>query len=475
VNNIGEEQIKKIQEKIKRTMDAYDMYADNHACTIVVGLSGGADSLMLVHYLKNNFRVTGGKLIAAHVNHGLRGSQADADEQFVKEWCAQNEVPLKVLHADIRTRAQASGKGLEECGRDVRYEFFYQLACGDQDKIVTAHTLSDSSETVLLNLARGTGTKGLCGIPPARGKIIRPLIAVTRAEVEQYCAYYQLHYVTDKTNFSREYSRNKIRLDVVPILKQLNPAFESAVLRMTQQLAQDEDCLVELARQGMQAARRGNSYCTKAFVDMHPAVRARAIMLAVQNLCKVRLSSEHIHAVSDMLCCGHGAVTVAGNVNVSVEGELFFISRGNTQGKRLKEKKNCWSTPFVLPQTLTEGGRTVIITVMSKIEYKNQYKINNLLFNNAIDYDTITNNMNFRNRREGDSFTPAGRGVTKSIKKLFNESKIPPSARDHIMMLESNGHIIWMEGFGASQSSCVNPDTQNIALIFIKESLVDVR
>lgn len=473
MNNAAEEQIsiRKIEEKIKNTIEGDQMLSDMDGGTIVVGLSGGADSLALTHYLKNNFCPSGEKLLAAHVNHGLRGTQADADEAIVKAWCKQNEVQLEVLHADIRAQAQANGKGLEECGREVRYAFFHRLAAGEHDKIATAHTLSDNAETVLLNLARGTGAQGLCGIPPVRDKIIRPLLAVTRAEVEQYCAYYQLPYVTDQSNFSREYSRNKIRLDVVPVLKQVNPKFESAVLRMTRQMAQDQECLTQLAEQGVQAARQEHGYRTKIFADMHPAVRARAIMLAITDFNPVCLSSEHICAVSEMLLCGHGMVTVAGNICVSVEGESFFITRGS----HAKQEKNSWTTPFVIPQTLTEDGRTVIISVVSKKEYQNQRKINNLLFNNAIDYDTITNNMFFRNRREGDSFTPAGRGVTKSLKKLLNEAKIPPSLRNAILLLESDGQIIWMEGFGASQSSCVTSNTKNIALISIKESSADVR
>lgn len=473
MNNAAEEQIsiRKIEEKIRNTIETDQMLSNAGGGTIVVGLSGGADSLALTHYLKNNCCANGRNLLAAHVHHGLRGAQADADEAFVNAWCEQNKVELQVLHADIRAQAQASGKGLEECGREVRYAFFHRLAAGEHDKIATAHTLSDNSETVLLNLARGTGAQGLCGIPPVRGKIIRPLLAVTRAEVEQYCAYYRLDYVTDQSNFSREYSRNKIRLDVVPVFKQVNPKFESAVLRMTRQMTQDQECLTQLAKQGVQAARQERGYRTKVFTDMHPAVRARAIMLAVADFHPACLSREHICAVSQMLCCGHGMVTVAGNIHVSVEGELFFITRG----KHTKQEKNFWRTPFAMPQILTEDGRTVIITVVSKKEYQNQRKINNLLFNNAIDYDTITNNMFFRNRREGDSFTPAGRGVTKSLKKLLNEAKIPPSLRNDILLLESDGQIIWMEGFGASQSSCVTSNTQNIALISIKESSADVR
>lgn len=459
MNNIDRSKVEKIEEKIQNTIDAYAISAG----TIVAGFSGGADSMVLIHYLKNNRVDSGVKLIAAHVNHGLRGEEADADEAFVKAWCEKNAVSLKVLHTDIRAKANECGKGLEECGRNVRYDFFDRLACGEQDKIATAHTLSDSAETVLYNLAKGAGTRGLCGIPPVRGKIIRPLITITRAEVEQYCDFYGLQYVTDKSNFSHEYSRNKIRLDVVPVLKQLNPAFESAVLRMTQQLAQDQDCLIDLAQKGVQAARKERGYLTKIFVQMHPAVRARAIMIAVQDLCKVRLSSEHIREVSRLLCDGHGAVTVAGNVNINVEGDIFFILHG-------KQEKKCWSTPYTLPKTLTDDGRTVIITIVSQEEYQNRYKINNLLFNNAIDYDIITNNVFFRNRRDGDLFIPAGRGVTKSLKKLFNEAKIPPSARDNVLLLESGGQIIWIDGFGPAQSSCINHNTKNIALIFIKES-----
>lgn len=460
MNDAGQEKIHDIEDKISRTAEQYGML---NGGMVVVGLSGGADSVSLAHYLNSRYVPNGGRLIAAHVNHGLRGAESDADENFVREWCEKNGVPLQVLHADIRAQAQSEGKGLEECGRDVRYAFFHQLASGENDRIATAHTLSDCAETVLLNLARGTGAKGLCGIPPVRGKIIRPLISLTREEIEQYCQYYNLSYVTDSTNLSREYARNKIRLDVVPVLKEVNPAFESAVLRTTRQFMQDQDCLTELAEQGLKAAILPQGYSTEVFRQMHPAVRARAIILAVNGYANVCLNDGHIQAVSDMICAGQGKATVAGNVRFSVEGDVFFISAGKTE-------KKLWMTPLKLPETLTDDGRTVIIKIIAYPEYQNQQKINNLLFNNAVDYDTITNNLYFRCRKEGDTFAPAGRGVTKRLKKLFSEAKIPPSLRNDILILESGGHIAWIEGFGPSQDCCVKSSTKNVALIHTKES-----
>ncbi len=179
-------------------------------------------------------------LIAAHVNHGLRGEEADRDERFVRDFCERNSIVLQVLHADVIATAREKSQGIEECGREVRYSFFRSL-CGPDGRIATAHTLSDSAETVLMNLAKGAGTKGLCGIPPVRGNIVRPLIDITRAEVERYCSCFGLDFVTDSTNLTDGYGRNKLRHHVVPVLQEINPAFECAVERTTQILRCDEE------------------------------------------------------------------------------------------------------------------------------------------------------------------------------------------------------------------------------------------
>jgi len=430
-------------------------------CTVVVGLSGGADSLALTHFLLKYANTHHIHVIAAHINHGLRGMEADSDERFVADWCQKNAVDLKILHADVRALAAEKSEGLEECGRNVRYAFFRSL-CPENAKIATAHTLSDSAETVLLNLTKGAGTRGLRGIPPVRENIVRPLIGITRAEVEAYCEFYGLSYVTDSTNLSKDYARNKIRLSVIPVLKEVNPAFESAILGLTEHLTEDDEFLTALAEKYLTGAKSTGGYRLSNLNSMPQPVLVRAIAIAVGQAAKVRLESRHLNAVAELIHAGNGSVTVAGGIQCTVQGNTLFITENKIQ--------ELWNVPFYPNGTVLPDGRTLFITILTKKEYENRCEFNNLLFNNLINYDTISSITYVRNRRDGDFFRPAGRGVTKSLKKLFNEAKLAPMLRGKAAMLESGGTIIWIEGFGASQDACVTNNTQNIAEIKIKES-----
>lgn len=449
-------EVLEIEQKIERVIVDWNMLPAG--CDIVVGLSGGADSMALTHFLLKYGKSRHIHITAAHINHGIRGEEADADERFVSDWCEQNGVELKVLHADVPRLARERSCGLEECGRAVRYEFFRSLS-GENGRIATAHTLSDNAETVLMNLSKGSGTHGLRGIPPVRGNIVRPLIGITRSEVEDYCACYQLPYVTDSTNLTDEYARNKIRLSVVPILKAVNPAFESAVAGMTRRLSEDDDYLNTLARQALENAVYHGGYRVSQLNGLPGPVLSRAVIQAVRRVTDARLCASHIDAVVAIIREGVGSVTVSGGIQCAVQGNTLFVSP--------QKPEEHWNVRFSFPQTILPDGRTLSVVKLSRKEYENRLKINNLLFNNLINYDTIFRITSVRNRSNGDMFRPAGRGVTKSLKKLFNEAGLEPMLRSKAAMLVSGGTIAWIEGFGASQEFCVTDRTQNIAEILI--------
>ena len=264
--------------KVLKTIEAYQMLSPDSA--VVAGVSGGADSMALLHVLQSRRKDWPElKVTAAHVNHCLRGAEADRDEEHVRRYCQREGIPLEVLKIDVREEAAKRKLGLEACGRAVRYEFFRRLA-GENGVIATAHTLSDLAETVLLHLTRGTGLKGLCGIPPVRENIVRPLIDCSRREIEDYCREHKIPYVTDSTNLEARYSRNKVRLQVLPALKEINPAFEEAVGRMAQSLREDDGCLCEEAREllGRAALEKGGWSCSVLSRGRKP-VRIRAIRL----------------------------------------------------------------------------------------------------------------------------------------------------------------------------------------------------
>ncbi|WP_242953536.1 tRNA lysidine(34) synthetase TilS [Clostridium merdae] len=444
------------EERIRQTVKRYSMLTG--AERVVAGFSGGADSMALVHFLWQS----GIPLLAAHVNHGLRGNESDADEAFVRQFCKEYKIPLQVKRVDVAAQAAEHGEGLEEAGRRIRYAFF-QSICRPGDKIATAHTLSDQTETVLLHLTRGTGTKGLCGIPPVRGNIIRPLIGITRAQVEEYCEHYSLRYVTDKSNFSREYARNRVRLDIIPALKQLNPSFEQAVERMTHLLTEDEACLSQLASQAVAKSRSGDGWQMEPLVGLPRPVLSRALRQIVQQAGLNSLSRERTEAAARLLHSGSGKIDAGGG--------YYFVLGGGLLRVVLPEKYEIgWCTPLQVPKTLTPTGREVIIRTLTRAEYENMaLKFHNLLFHNALDYDTIKNNSILRGRRPGDSFSPQGRGVTKSLKKLMNEEKIQVFRRDGLLLLENNGQILWVESIGVAEQARVQPGTKQIAYISVKE------
>lgn len=450
------DEIRKIEEKIEGVIAEWGMLPSG--CTVVVGLSGGADSMALTHFLLKYGVSRHIHILAAHINHGIRGEEAARDEAFAARWCAQNHVAFRVLHADVPALAAERSVGLEECGRQVRYSFFQSL-CGENGRIATAHTLSDSCETVLFNLAKGAGAHGMCGIPPVRGSIVRPLIAVTRAEVEQYCSFYGIPFVTDSTNLSGDYARNKIRLQAVPVLREINPAFEQAVSGMTRRLSEDEAYLSALAEEQLCAAAYHGGYRQSLLARLPNPVLSRALILAVRRVTKARLESRHIYEMAELVRRGFGSATVAGGVQCAVQGETVFVS--------LPVKTEPWRVPLDPDGTLLPDGRTLLLNKLTKKEYENRRKFNNLFFINVINYATILNITSVRNRREGDAYRPAGRGVTKTLKKLFNEAGLEPMFRGGRAILESGGKIIWVEGFGPSQESCVTDDTQNIAEIKI--------
>lgn len=447
-----------VENTVRRTIRERNMFPAG--CTVVAGLSGGADSMMLTHFLRGYTEENGLRLVAAHVNHGLRGAEADADERFVADWCAENRVELKVLRADVRALAAKKNEGVEECGREVRYSFFRSL-CGENARIATAHTLSDSAETVLLNLARGAGPRGLSGIPPVRGNVVRPLIGVTRAQVEEYCSFYRLPYVTDSTNRSDAYARNRVRHTVVPALKQLNPAFETSVARMTALLRGDEEYLTRLAEEKLCAAEQRDGYRLADLRSEPPPVLSRMVRAAAEKAGAPQMQSVHVEAVEQMIRAGSGSVSAAGGLRFTAQQGVLFVLRA---GEGEPEE---WSVPFRLPKTVLPDGRVLSVRKVPASDHRDPGKINNLFFHNLLDYDTILNISCVRSRRAGDIFRPAGRGVTKTLKKLFNEAGIPPVRRDRVVILESEGRIVWMEGFGASREACAKG--REAAEISVKE------
>ncbi len=278
---------------------------------IIVALSGGADSVALLFallQLKDELELN---ISACHVNHNLRGEESDGDEDFVRSLCEKLSVPLEVRSVDIIS-AQKKHESIEETARKARYSFFEELAERYSASVATAHTASDNSETVLMNMLRGTGLKGLCGIPPVRDYIIRPLIACTRNDTEKFCAENNLGYVTDSSNLSTLYTRNKIRLEIMPQLLEINPSFAAAVTRMTAGLADDSRYLEKIAEEEKAKAFDGDAYDCTMLALLGDCILSR-IVSGMLSDGGVEPSALQINAVCALIRKGTGKINLKKN------------------------------------------------------------------------------------------------------------------------------------------------------------------
>ena len=434
--------------KVKKTLEEHSMLSSGDC--VVVGFSGGADSVCLLDILlrlKESLHLT---LKAVHVNHNLRGEEALSDQKFVESFCRLRGVELQVVSVDVEKRAKKEHIGLEECGRKVRYEAF-ERAGGD--KIAVAHSLSDRIETTLFNLARGSSLSGVCGISPVNGKIIRPLIGCTRNEIESYCLERGLSFVIDSSNLSDDYSRNFIRHRIVPEFKKLNDGFEGAFERFFENCERDESFLEAQTRSAIKKSERENGFDRNELLSLDESVLFRVIHTVLEERMKKQVETKHIRLVADIIknC---GKIQLSQDLYICANSDIIYFQFSDSAGEPwFCEPKD---GVFVSPYKIYELKRLDIDRAQADTE-------------NIVDFSNIKTPLVLRSRRPGDRFAPAGRGCTKTLKKLFNEAKIPPRKRNEIALLESGGEIVWIEGFGVSELFKPNDSCKETFIINIKE------
>jgi tRNA(Ile)-lysidine synthase len=261
-------------------------------------LSGGADSVTLLSVLLGLKQELGINVSAAHLNHCLRGEESDRDEQFVRELCNRLDVPLVYERADVKGFAERESLSIELAARKIRYEFLERVSDG---VIATAHTANDNIETVLHNMVRGSGLKGICGIPPKRGRFIRPLLEVTREEIEQYCERNGLGYCIDSTNKNTVYTRNFIRHSVVPNLVEVNSNAIKNVSQMSKILRDDADYLNKTAANVLETVRNEEGLDVEGLKALHPAVASRCVALFYEQQVGKVPECTHVSSVLELL------------------------------------------------------------------------------------------------------------------------------------------------------------------------------
>ncbi|MBP3580399.1 MAG: tRNA lysidine(34) synthetase TilS [Clostridia bacterium] len=416
-----------ILEKIKKADCDFSLF--DGCKKILVALSGGADSCCLLLSLASLSCEYGFSLYALHINHGIRGEEADRDEAFCRKLCNDKGIPFYCEKADIPSLSQKEGISTELCARNVRYSLFEHY-CSEYgfDSVAVAHNACDNTETVLFNLVRGSSLKGLCGIPPKRrlcekAHIIRPLIYVTRGEIEDYLAFYNQGFVTDSSNLTDDYTRNFLRHEIIPSLKKINPSLESALLRSSKLLSMDSHYL-----EGLALCKESFKVSELACLDR--CILSRIIKNMFSTVSSVMPEHKHINALCDKIYeyaskpSTNFCLSFPDKKKACVQNGILCFK----EDKRDKNDKKDYNILLKEGINIIEGTDfSVFLSFDKSIDFAETITYNNEIIYKkyTTDYlysDKIPDSLFARNRKPGD--TIFCNGINKSVKRLMCEKKL---------------------------------------------------
>lgn len=437
----------KIEEKIKDFLEKYDLLS--HEKALLVGFSGGYDSICLLDILsklENRYQFT---LIAAHLNHNWRGKESDREEQVAKEFCLIRNIKFyseklseKLPHTELEARNQ-------------RYEFFNRAAEKfNANTIITGHTATDNVETVLYRIIKGTGIKGLKGIPAVRlqdngASIYRPMLEISREETIEYCKYNNLTVNVDSSNLDQKYSRNKIRLSFIPQLKEYNQEIEKAVLRLSSVANDEESIIEEYLDKIKQEIYKNDAILTHGFLGLSYAVKKRVILeFIIDN--KIDYDYEKISEILQFI--EENKDSNSGNTLSLTKNVWLFVSRKEI--KIIKQIKSdvLKSTIMVNMEGEThhsELNKTLKITPwQGDIPDQFPKEIDNKVF---VDLSDVKFPLYFRTRQAGDKIQPFGSNFKTKLKKYLINKGIPEFERDEIPLITTEDEILWVVSIGMSE------------------------
>ena len=415
-------------------------------CRVLCAVSGGVDSMMLLHFLWRRSREGSIRLTAATFDHRLRPESA-GDVDFVLEWCREHEIPCHTGSGDVAGFAQKQGMTLEEAGRALRYRFLEDCRSSvGADYIATAHNADDNAETLLLHLLRGSGLKGLGGIPPRRGHIIRPLLELSRAEIADYCNAYDLPHREDESNLDTAYTRNYLRHQVLPLLREKNPSLTAALTRTAESLRLDEAFFArETARLAGELLRQEGD---KISVSAHR-------LAALEPALALRLVQEMAERIAPgaVLPWQQRRALLALAAEDNSSGKIFLTNR--LQGRRIYDML-ILSPPSpegqsFSPVQLGPGENCEIAELELTVSCREALCPTDTGRDCSVFYlrPPEEGQLLVRPRQAGDCIRLTGRPA-KTLKKLFQEARIPPEHRDAIPVLVLEGAVSAVAGFGVS-------------------------
>ena len=448
---------KRIYESALHTIREFSM--EKHIMGgALVGFSGGADSVMLLSLLKKFSDETSEfKILAVHINHMIRGEEALRDEQFSREFASALGVEFISRSYDVTAMAKEMSQGIEETARNVRYSAFADIIQGRNDIkcVAVAHNSTDNLETVLFNLTRGAGTRGMSGIQPVRDNIVRPLLTTSKSDIVSALRQTGIPYVTDSTNSETDYSRNYIRHEILPRLRALTEKPEAMASRMSKNLRSDDDYISGVAYEFIK--KIGKKIPQKELSELHFAVFARVISYLSSSV-----ESTHIAKIYELLREDKArfSLNLPKNLVFVADGELCEVM------PNVKREKPSFSKRLVLG--INEIPEINADILLSDVEFdNNSVKIYKNAIQVSICSDIIVGELLARNRLDGDSYVYGK--MTRKLKKIFNDKGISPAERENIPLICDEAGILWLPGFPVRDGKGKKSEKKLYVLVGYKE------
>ena len=454
-----------MQKKLRMFIEKHQMIRENDR--VIAGVSGGADSMCLFWNLLELKRELSFEFAVVHVNHMLRGQEADDDESFVKTCCAAQGVVCKVYSFPVEDIAKQEKLSLEEAGRKMRYHAFEAFAQEwGADKIALAHHQNDLAETMLYHMARGTGIGGLGSLRPVRNSVIRPLLCMNREEIEQYLEDRQLSYRTDRTNLEMDYTRNKIRHQVLPALSTgINEKTVEHMASLAEDVEEIQDYLQEVTERlcSCLVRREANRLILSGdILREKPLFQRCVVQRCLERAAGTRkdFTRVHIMDVLELFQKESGkSLNLPYDIMVShTYGELWFE-------KRKAQKEHEWAMQKIDRSGAVQYGE---YRLECEIIEKDEKRIPQKSYTKWIDYDKINTVLTVRTRLPGDYIVINENGGRKKLKDYFIDNKIPREKRDRIVLIADGSEIVWIVGYRLSHRYMIRENTRKILQLGIK-------
>ncbi len=434
-----------IIDKVKNSIEKNCLI--NKGESVLVALSGGSDSIAMLHILFILSKELGFSLYCAHINHNIR-EEAENDEDFVRSYCKSLGVECFVKSADVLSYSKEKSISTELAGRKIRYDFFDEVMKKHSiDKLATAHNRNDSAESIILHLTRGCGLEGMCGIPVIRdGYIIRPIIDLNKKEIEEYCKNNQLSFVVDKSNFETDYTRNKIRLNIIPMIEDsINPKFVDTVTNNSQIFKEATSFINNYTKKIYdKIAISGKLYLSELLKEDEIIIK-NVILTHFKNYTKTPQNLQQLH-INEIV--KHIKKEIAPKSINLPDGITAQIEYGTLYFEKTKKEN------VIFEYEISPGIELFIPECEMSVLIKEEKEIKNNTKDKIYFYIREGKEFKVRNRRTGDRFFPCGMNGTKKLSDFFTDLKIPVFKRELTPILTYDDDIVWVVGKRADRRFC---------------------